>query len=132
MAIGIVAHDDKKKSLLDWVKSHESALAGLKIVATGTTGGLVQRTCSHLDITSMKSGPLGGDQQLGALIAEGELQALIFFIDPLSPHPHDVDVKALIRLATLYDIPFACNEATAELLLPFLNTIDRTQTSERS
>ena len=123
MAIGIVAHDDKKTHLLDWIKTHEDTFLNLKIIATGTTGGLIQKACPELDITAMKSGPLGGDQQLGALIAEGRLKALIFFIDPLSPHPHDVDVKALIRLATLYDIPFACNQATAELLLPILRTL---------
>ena len=123
MTIGIVAHDDKKQALLDWILKHQSHFEGHDIVATGTTGGLVEKSCPCLKVTRMKSGPLGGDQQLGALIAEGRLKALIFFIDPLSPHPHDVDVKALIRLATLYDIPFACNEASARLLLPFVDEL---------
>ena len=123
MAIGIVAHDDKKQALLDWISMHQDRFEGHDIVATGTTGGLVQKSCPSLSIKRMKSGPLGGDQQLGAMIAEGTLKALIFFIDPLSPHPHDVDVKALTRLATLYDIPFACNEATARLMLPYLDML---------
>jgi methylglyoxal synthase len=83
----------------------------------------VAKACPELDITLLKSGPLGGDQQLGALIAEGRLDMLIFFTDPLSPHPHDVDVKALIRLATLYDVPFAGNAATADLIVRALDGI---------
>lgn len=120
MALGLVAHDEKKQALLRWVKTHEETLMPIPIYATGTTGGKILEACPHLSLTRLKSGPLGGDQQLGGLIADEKLKALIFFIDPLSPHPHDVDVKALIRLATLYDIPFACNAASADLLLPLL------------
>ncbi|MDM3870061.1 methylglyoxal synthase [Porticoccus sp. W117] len=116
MQIGLVAHDEMKNTLLDWVKIHRSQLANCDIVATGTTGGLILQTCPELNIELLKSGPLGGDQQIGARICEGRLNALIFFIDPLSPMPHDVDVKALTRLATLYNIPHAYNEATANLI----------------
>jgi methylglyoxal synthase len=117
MNIGIVAHDGRKQAMVEWVSKQQAKLGNAKIYATGQTGALVLKTCPHLDITRLKSGPLGGDQQLGAMIAEGQLHMLIFFVDPLSPHPHDVDVKALLRLATLYDVPFACNASTADLLL---------------
>src|SRR3954470_5690362 len=86
-------------------------------MATGTTGQRIADACLRLAITRMKSGPLRGDQQIGALIAEGKIDALIFFVDPLTPMPHDVDVKALTRLATAYDLPMALNPATAELLM---------------
>ncbi len=89
-------------------------------VATGTTGGLVKKACPDLKVRRLKSGPLGGDQQIGALIAEGKVDGLIFFVDPLTPMPHDVDVKALMRVALVYDIPMALNKATAELLLDTL------------
>lgn len=120
MAIGLVAHDEKKQELLKWVSEHEKYFSKVEIFATGTTGKMISSACRDLDITCLKSGPHGGDQQLGSLIADGRLKALIFFVDPLSPHPHDVDVKALLRLATLYNVPLACNSATAELLLPIL------------
>jgi methylglyoxal synthase len=97
--------------------AHLALLAPNSFVATGTTGGLVQEACPELSIVRLKSGPLGGDQQIGALIAEGQVDALIFFVDPLTPMPHDVDVKALMRLALVYDIPMALNRATATLLL---------------
>ncbi|WP_246718086.1 methylglyoxal synthase, partial [Rhizobium sp. BK060] len=92
-----------------------------RIVATGTTGGRVLEAAPDLDVTRLKSGPLGGDQQIGALIATGEVDALIFFVDPLTPMPHDVDVKALMRLAIVYDIPMALNEATADKLIATLH-----------
>ncbi|MBL8629012.1 MAG: methylglyoxal synthase [Rhodospirillaceae bacterium] len=117
MNIGIVAHDGRKQAMAEWVSQHEGRLKEVNIYATGQTGALVLKACPNLNITRLKSGPLGGDQQLGAMIAEGQLGMLIFFVDPLSPHPHDVDVKALLRLATLYNVPFACNTATADLLL---------------
>ena len=117
MKIALIAHDEKKQALLDWVTQHQSALSSIPIVATGTTGGLIKQQFPEFDVTPLKSGPLGGDQQIGALIAEKQLHGLIFFIDPLSPHPHDVDIKALLRLAILYNIPFACNSATADFFV---------------
>lgn len=116
--IALVAHDAKKDDLVEWVGRHLDALRGQPIVATGTTGQRVLDRYPELQVTRLKSGPLGGDQQLGAMIAEGRLGALIFFVDSLSPMPHDVDVKALTRLATLYNLPLALNAATADRLLP--------------
>ena len=116
-SIALVAHDDTKPELVAWVAANEAALAPHRLFATGTTGKVVMESCPSLAVTRMKSGPLGGDQQLGAMIAEGKLDMLIFFIDALSPHPHDVDVKALSRLATLYDLPMAFNRATADFLV---------------
>lgn len=97
--------------------AHADFFSGCDIVATGTTGGRIADACPQLSIRRLKSGPLGGDQQIGALIAEGRVDALIFFVDPLTPMPHDVDVKALMRLAIVHDIPMALNRATAELML---------------
>lgn len=115
--IALIAHDQKKDDLTDFAVTHKSALSAYKIVATGTTGGRIADACPELSVTPMKSGPLGGDQQIGGLIADGKVDMLIFFIDPLTPMPHDVDVKALMRLAVLYDIPMALNRSTAEELL---------------
>jgi methylglyoxal synthase len=115
--LALVAHDQKKDLMVAWAERHRDVLAGCDIVATGTTGGRILERCPDLAITRLKSGPLGGDQQIGALIAEAKVDALVFFVDPLSPHPHDVDVKALTRLALVYDIPMACNPATAELVI---------------
>ncbi|CDZ68593.1 Methylglyoxal synthase [Neorhizobium galegae bv. orientalis] len=117
--IALIAHDQKKNDMADFARHHQVALSRFRIVATGTTGGRVQDACPGLEVTRLKSGPLGGDQQIGAMIATGEVQMLIFFIDPLSALPHDVDVKALTRLATVYDIPMALNRATAEKLIDF-------------
>lgn len=117
--IALIAHDQKKDDLAEFARQNESALARCHIVATGTTGGRVLEACPGLDVTRLKSGPLGGDQQIGALIATGEVDLLIFFVDPLTAMPHDVDVKALMRLATVYDIPMALNRATAEQLIEF-------------
>ncbi len=117
MRLALIAHDQKKPDMVEFAVSHQAFLAKCDIVATGTTGGLVQNSCPDLVIQRLKSGPLGGDQQIGALIAEEKIDALIFFVDPLTPMPHDVDVKALMRLALVYDIPMALNRATAELLL---------------
>ncbi|WCL54686.1 methylglyoxal synthase [Gimibacter soli] len=116
-AIGLVAHDEKKAAMVAWVTAHRNILGSFRIFSTGTTGGRIREACPELDVTPLKSGPLGGDQQLGAMIAEGRLSALVFFIDPLSPHPHDVDIKALIRIAALNDIPLAVNKASADLVL---------------
>ena len=117
--VALIAHDERKDDLAAFAKVHENVLANWRIVATGTTGGRVQEACPSLDVTRLKSGPLGGDQQIGAMIATGEVQMLIFFVDPLTAMPHDVDVKALMRLAIVYDIPMALNRATAEQLIAF-------------
>lgn len=114
--IGLVAHDQKKDDICVWVARHRDKLSKHDLWGTGTTGARVMAE-TGLSVTLLKSGPLGGDQQLGAMIAEGKLDLLIFFIDPLSAQPHDVDVKALTRLATLYDVPFANNKSTAEAVL---------------
>lgn len=115
--LALVAHDDKKAEMADFVAAHHGSIGRFNLVATGTTGTRIMERCPHLKITRLKSGPLGGDQQIGAMIAEGKIDALVFFVDPLSPHPHDVDVKALMRLALVYNIPMALNRATAERLV---------------
>ena len=116
--IGLVAHDDRKDELCRWAETHKVKLAQHELWGTGTTGGRVT-AATGLKVTLLKSGPLGGDQQLGAMICEGRLDVLVFFIDPMTAQPHDVDVKALTRLATVYDIPMALNRATAEKLNDF-------------
>lgn len=115
--VALIAHDQKKPDMLAWVRRHHDLLQRLPLVATGTTGSLLKADMPDLDILLMKSGPLGGDQQIGALIVEGRISLLVFLVDPLSPHPHDVDVKALTRLAVVYDVPMACNLATADRLV---------------
>ena len=117
LSIGLVSHDELKPDMLNWVHKHEKKLIAHKLFCTGTTGGKIIEASDKLDVTRLKSGPLGGDQQLGAMIAEGKLDALIFFVDPMSPHPHDVDVKALNRLCLVYNIPCANNTATADLVI---------------
>lgn len=117
--IGLVAHDDKKDDLCVWANHHEPKLSQHELWGTGTTGSRVM-AATGMVVNLLKSGPLGGDQQLGAMIAEGRLDVLIFFIDPLSAQPHDVDVKALTRLATLYDVPCAFNKSTADAVLAYL------------
>ena len=102
---GLVAHDRRKDALVAWTEDWREPLSGLRLFATGTTGGRIRAAIPELDIVLLKSGPLG------------QIDALFFFVDPLSPHPHDVDVKALIRMATLADIPFACNRATADAIM---------------
>jgi len=119
LTIGLVAHDAKKDAMCGWTTKHKAHLDGHSLFGTGTTGSRITEA-TGLDVTCLKSGPLGGDQQLGSMICEEALDALIFLIDPLSPHPHDVDIKALIRLATLYNIPYACNESTASLIIESL------------
>lgn len=117
--IGLVAHDKKKAELVKWAVAHEQVLAQHKLWGTGTTGRAIAEA-TQLDITLLKSGPLGGDAQLGGLIVEEQLDVCIFFIDPLTAMPHDVDVKALIRLAILYDVAFAFNPKTADAVLSVL------------
>ena len=112
----LIAHDSRKADLLAWVKYNRAVLRAHNLFATGTTGALVAAQ-TDLPVTRFKSGPLGGDQQVGAKIAEGDLDVLVFFWDPLEPQPHDPDVKALLRIAVLYNIPTACNRATADFIV---------------
>ncbi len=130
--IALVAHDNKKKDLVEWVEWNWSILMDHDIVCTGTTGKLVEGVLrdktnhihdAQVNIEKLKSGPLGGDQQLGALIAESRIDMLIFLWDPMEPQPHDVDVKALLRICVLYNVPTACNRSTADFLIssPLLN-----------
>ncbi|MBI9053885.1 MAG: methylglyoxal synthase [Bacteroidales bacterium] len=124
--IALVAHDNRKKDLLDWVNINWEILIKNELICTGTTGSLVEEflikkiTNSNKTlkkITKLKSGPLGGDQQMGALISEGNIDTIIFFWDPMQPQPHDVDVKALLRIAVLYNVPMACNRSTADFII---------------
>jgi methylglyoxal synthase len=125
--IALVAHDNRKKDLIEWVEWNVNILLSHKLTCTGTTGTLVEKII-HDKLTTMnvphdftiqklRSGPLGGDQQLGSLITEGKIDFIIFFWDPMEPHPHDVDVKALLRIAVLYNIPIACNRSTADFMI---------------
>ena len=114
--IALIAHDNCKQSLIDWTDRHKDIFNDSQLFATGTTGKKIAER-SNLQVTCCNSGPLGGDQQIGAMISEGKIDLLIFFWDPLEPMSHDPDIKALLRLATLWNIPFACNEATAEMLI---------------
>jgi methylglyoxal synthase len=115
--LALIAHDQKKDDMVAFAKAHRPFLTTCDLVATGTTGQRIIDACPELAVKRVKSGPLGGDQQIGALICDGQVDALIFFVDPLTPMPHDVDVKALTRLAIVYDIPMALNRATAEIVL---------------
>lgn len=123
--VALVAHDNCKPNLVNWVKTHAARLIPHHLVCTGTTGRLVEKALSEampecagtLSITLLKSGPLGGDQQLGARIADGQVDMLVFFWDPMEAQPHDVDVKALLRIASLYNLPCACNMASADYII---------------
>jgi methylglyoxal synthase len=114
--IALIAHDNLKPDILEWAKYNLERLSRHELFGTGTTGGMIA-TELGLPVARFRSGPLGGDQQVGAGVAEGRIDFIIFFWDPLAPHPHDVDVKALLRIAVVYNVPIACNRATADFLL---------------
>jgi methylglyoxal synthase len=114
--VALVAHDNKKSDLLDWVEYNQGTLSRQDLLATGTTGTLIADRFG-LNVERLLSGPLGGDQQLGARIAERGVDVLVFFWDPLEPQPHDPDVKALLRIATVWNVAMACNRATADYLI---------------
>ncbi len=120
--IALVAHDNRKPDLTEWVAYNAEKLSKHHLICTGTTGRMVEETLekkgmSPISITKLLSGPLGGDQQMGALAAEGKIDVLIFLWDPMQPQPHDVDVKALLRITVLYNVPTACNRSTADFLI---------------
>jgi methylglyoxal synthase len=112
----LIAHDNLKSSMVEWAKGQIEKLKTFQLFATGTTGTRIEKELG-LPILKFKSGPLGGDQQIGAKISEGEVDLVVFFWNPMAPHPHDVDVKALLRIAVVYNIPLACNWSSADLIL---------------
>ena len=126
--IALVAHDNRKRDLAEWVEFNHGTLRRHDLVCTGTTGRMIEETLHHMQVasgddslptpvTKLRSGPLVGDQQLGAMIAEGRIDILVFFWDPMEPQPHDVDVKALLRISVVCNVPIACNRSTADFLI---------------
>ena len=114
--IALIAHDNRKLDLVEWAKFNRDTLSKHELFATGTTGKILE-TELGLEINRFRSGPLGGDLQVGAKITEGDIDFVIFFWDPLEPHPHDVDVKALLRITVVYNVPVACNRASADFMI---------------
>jgi methylglyoxal synthase len=114
--VALVAHDHKKDELLDWARFNRGFLAQHEVYATGTTGRIVEEALS-IPVIKLQSGPLGGDQQIGARISEGLVDFLVFFWDPLESQPHDPDVKALLRMAVVWNVPFACNRSSADFII---------------
>ena len=143
--IALVAHDNRKKDLVEWVEWNYQVLLEHKLICTGTTGLMIEKVLKERlkkeesgkilkSIKKLKSGPLGGDQQLGAMITEGKIDVLIFFWDPMQPHPHDVDVKALLRIAVVYNIPIACNRSSADFIIssPLINEVYKPELKDYS
>lgn len=122
--IALIAHDNKKKDLMEWAKYNKSTLIQHYLSATGTTGTLLEETLG-IEVTKFQSGPMGGDQQIGSKIAEGLVDFVIFFWDPLEPQPHDPDVKALLRIAVVWNVPIACNRSSADFIIssPLMNSM---------
>jgi methylglyoxal synthase len=114
--VALIAHDGRKADLVEWAEFNRGTLAGCTLVATGTTGSMIAEQ-TGLTIDLLRSGPLGGDAQVGAMLVDARLDLIVFFWDPLTSQPHDVDVKALLRLAVLYNVPIACNRSTADFLI---------------